>query len=107
MKEWQTKMTAKEFAYWLAYFRLEPRDPERSDLRTASIVQAIYNASPNRRKGKSITLADCVLDFGARGKKMTRKSPAELFAKLSSCFKTTNKGPDVKMLTKKDAKNMG
>jgi len=80
--ELKATMTSNEFTHWLAFFNLQPQDPERSDLRTASIVQAIYNTSANKRRGKEIKLSDCVLEFDRKKKHKKRISPKELMLKM-------------------------
>lgn len=56
-------MSAREFNEWRAYADLEPFDEARSDLRAASIVQALLNT--RRPKGKPpYKLQDCMLRFG-------------------------------------------
>lgn len=57
-------MSAKELTDWMAFSTIEPFGDERADLRTASIVQAVY--SPHLKKGKSLTLGNCMLKFGPR-----------------------------------------
>lgn len=55
----------KDFQLWRAYGQLEPFDEERSDLRSASIVAAIWNVHRDTKKHpKPFTALDFVLPFG-------------------------------------------
>ena len=64
-------LTAKQFAEWEHYARLEPFSELRQDIRIASIVQMLHNV--NVKKGRPLT--DFILKFeqeeaqreGARG----------------------------------------
>lgn len=56
------RRTAKWFREWEIYYELEPFGELRSDYRTASIVQMLYNV--NRGKGqKALQLKDFLLKF--------------------------------------------
>lgn len=56
-------ITAKQFAGWVAYARMEPFNELRADYRAASVVAMIANV--NRGKGqKAVQLEDVMLKFG-------------------------------------------
>lgn len=62
-------MTATDFELWKAYLALAPQGPERDDIRTASICQAIYNvqiekAAGRGRRPRLRALTDFLLLFG-------------------------------------------
>lgn len=57
-------ITHRQFEEWRHYADLEPFDEERADARAASVVQAVLNTSPHRRKGsRAVELKDCLLQF--------------------------------------------
>ena len=56
------QISIRQFDEWRAYADLEPFDELRSDLRAASIVQAVRNTARGRRRPQS--LKDCLLLFG-------------------------------------------
>lgn len=58
-------ITARQLEEWRAYADLEPFDEERADARAASVVMAVLNTAPNRRKGTPLAELDgCMLKFG-------------------------------------------
>lgn len=69
-------MSAKELTEWMAFSTLEPFGDERADLRTASIVLAV--SSPHLKKGKTLTLKDCMLKFEPKKK----QSPEDIMQLL-------------------------
>jgi hypothetical protein len=55
-------MSAKQFMEWKIYSQLEPFDEFRADLRTAHIVQALYNIYRDQKKHPSAySILDIVL----------------------------------------------
>jgi hypothetical protein len=60
-------MSWKQFLEWEAFCELDPFDEDRDDIRTASIVAAIYNV--NRKKGRrALRIQDVLLLFGDAAK---------------------------------------
>lgn len=49
VEELQARMTSREFAEWLAYYRIYPFGNEREDQRAGAIASAIVNV--HRKKG--------------------------------------------------------
>lgn len=68
-------MTAKQFAEWEIYARLEPFSELRADYRAASIVQMIANVNRSP-KHKAFTVEDFLLRFETAAKP-ARKQPWE------------------------------
>lgn len=67
-------MPAREFAYWQAYYRLEPWDGVRGDHHAALIASTIANV--NRGKRRPYKHSDFLLQFGpqpTREESMLRK----------------------------------
>ena len=73
-------MSARHFHEWRAFDDMEPFDETRSDVRAASIVQAIYNV--RRGKRPPIKLMDCVVTFGSGGVRETPKSAEQARAEV-------------------------
>ncbi len=59
-------MSAKELTEWMAFSTIEPFGEERADFRAGSIVHAVV--SPHLKKGKKLTLKDCMLNFEPKKK---------------------------------------
>lgn len=57
-------MSAREFAEWMAYYRLEPFGEERADLRAGIIASASVNVWAKR--GRSAKPSDFMPKFAAR-----------------------------------------
>lgn len=49
MRECQRSISAREYAEWQAYDRLEPIGPRRADLNAATIAATILNARRTKR----------------------------------------------------------
>lgn len=69
-------MSSREFAEWMAFYKMEPFGEERADLRAAIVACTIANV--NRAKGKRAFKVD---DFMPRFEERRKKTPAELRAK--------------------------
>lgn len=61
-------LTAKQFAEWEQYAKLEPFNELRADYRTASIVTMLANVN-RASKQEPYSLEDFVLKFGQEPKK--------------------------------------
>jgi hypothetical protein len=60
-------MSSREFAEWIAYYRLEPFGETRADLRAAIVACTIANANRNPKKQRRpFKPADFMPEFGAR-----------------------------------------
>lgn len=55
-------MSSEEFAEWCAFDRMNPGEPERSDLQAAMIASVIANSNKGK-KGKAFGLDDFMLKF--------------------------------------------
>ena len=74
-----TTTTARELLEWQAYDSIQPFGDERADLRAASIRHAVL--SPHLKKGKKMTLKDCMLNFEAK-KKQTASEMEQMLKSL-------------------------
>ena len=76
-------MSCREFSHWLAYDKMEPLEPTRTEYMLAQIAQLIHNS--NCKKGKEQPLKEVVIckdtDKANFGK--PRQSPGMLFQQLS------------------------
>ncbi len=75
-------MSSKEFGEWMAYERIEPSEPYRSDVQTALICFTIVNTlrGLTGAKGRGSELKDFLLEF--EPKTLTRRPVEEVEAKL-------------------------
>lgn len=55
-------MSSEEFAEWVAFDRMSPGEPERSDLQSAMVASVIANSNKGK-KGKPYGLDDFMLKF--------------------------------------------
>lgn len=65
----QAEISAAEFAEWQAFYAIEPFGEERADLRAAIIAATVANSM--RVKGRVLTPADFMPDFGDGSKRQT------------------------------------
>ncbi len=63
--EMLSRMSSREFAEWMAYYRLEPFGDERADLRAGTIAAPLLNmwAAKGSAKAKP---SDWIMKFGPR-----------------------------------------
>ena len=61
----QGEISSREFAEWMAYYRLEPYGEERADLRNARLLAML--ATVNGDGSKDYSAADFMMDFGSDG----------------------------------------
>ena len=51
-------MTSAELTEWMAYYKLEPFDEQRADLRSAIVASTTANAAPRRRGARVYHVQD-------------------------------------------------
>lgn len=68
------QLTRRQLLEWRAYADLEPWDEQRADMRSAQIVAAIINKG---RRGRLVTLKDCLLPFGRPGRARAKAKTPE------------------------------
>ena len=59
----QREISSREFAEWLAFYRLEPFGEERADLRMAVLAALIANVNRNPKKRRVFTPEDFMPKF--------------------------------------------
>jgi hypothetical protein len=83
-------MGSDEFTEWLAYERIDPGDPERSDARAAQLEVVIRNLF-REKHAEPIKLGDCMLTFkDGNESNDNRRIPANQLALKLSAFKFTH-----------------
>lgn len=81
------RMSGREIAEWMAYYRIEPWGEERGDLRSGVLASIVCNAL--RGKGDRVRKPqEFVLKFG--GDVPDREDPKRVFATLKAMFKAVN-----------------
>lgn len=79
MKQCQAHVSAKEFAYWLAYGMIEPYGPRAEDRRAGTVAAAMVNLYLDKKKQqKPYTWLDFFPEFAAR----TEVTVADLLKKV-------------------------
>lgn len=87
LKECQRDVDSREFAYWKAWYRIEPFGEERADYRSAIIACTIANA--HRQKGRSaFKIDDFMPKFGDAATR--QEDPKVLQAKMFQYAKQWN-----------------
>ncbi len=56
-------MDSEEYSYWIALSQLEPIGERRSDLRTGSIISALYACNWSSKSKKPPSIEDCTFNF--------------------------------------------
>ena len=81
-------MGSDEFTEWLAYERIDPGDPERSDARAAQLEVVIRNLF-REKHAEPIKLGDCMLTFKDTNddNESQRRVPADQLALKLGIFK--------------------
>lgn len=75
-------MSSREFAEWVAFDRMNPGEPERTDLQTALIASVIANSNRGK-KGKPYEMDDFMLKFQKRKPKTSHDVAVKLKAWMS------------------------
>lgn len=55
MAEWQARMSSKEFAEWMAFYRIQPFGERRADFRFGSLQALMANVNRDPKKSKEFT----------------------------------------------------
>jgi hypothetical protein len=93
------QITARQFAEWLEYMRMEPFSTRRSDLQTALICQTMANPWRPKEQKKPYTLQDFMLRYdGETAKKrpqtwQEKKSIAYMIAAAYAAPRKQEKKP--------------
>lgn len=77
-------MSSREFAEWMAYFRLEPFGEARADWRAAMLAALIANVNRDPKRGKPFRIADFMPEFNAESQREPSKTSAEMLAIFKS-----------------------
>ncbi len=78
----QGEISSREFAEWLAYYRLEPFGEERADLRNARLMALL--AQINGDGSREFSPADFMPDFGSVG--LDRTEEVDVAEKARALF---------------------
>ncbi len=88
--EAQQRISSKEFAGWIAYERIEPSEPKRSDIQTALLATIIANSVRDpKKKPTPFKVEDFLLDFEL--KEVKPMTVEELKAQMESIFSIKSK----------------
>lgn len=63
MAEWQSAMSSREFAEWLAFFRLQPYGEMREDFRFARLMALLANVNRDPDTSREFTHEDFMPKF--------------------------------------------
>lgn len=64
MAELGNRLSSRELAEWMAYYRIEPWGEERADYRAGTVAATVVNV--NRTKGKPAKPDDFMPKFGVK-----------------------------------------
>lgn len=89
VREAQQRVSSREFAEWMAYYRLEPFGELRHDLQSAIIASVIANVNRNPKKhAKPFKVDEFMPDFGTPEEEepMTPEQALEHVKRLHQMF---------------------
>ena len=88
VKAAQREVSSKEFAEWMAYHRIDPIEPLRSDFRFAMIASIIANIGGRKKGTRAFKIEDFMPKFGAE----REQSQDEIKNNLNLWLKMFRKG---------------
>jgi hypothetical protein len=86
--EAQARISAREFAEWIAYYGMSPFGPQRDDIRSGVLGASL--ASMWAKKGSRLKASDFMPDFEKSKPENRQESQEQIWAKLRIFQKAHN-----------------